>query len=93
MHPSVYGLDRRALEAQEILLALDFALYNLKNVDGWSDAMIHRQTCIDCFDTCTPDRPIIAPSIFHGQQAQTYEEAYKGTTYDAFTKAYRCVSI
>mmetsp|Transcript_28339 Transcript_28339/g.70174 ORF Transcript_28339/g.70174 Transcript_28339/m.70174 type:complete len:206 (+) Transcript_28339:45-662(+) len=49
-----------------------------------------RQTCIDCFDTCTPDRPILAPSLFYGSEAKTWEQAYTQTAYDAFTKAYRC---
>jgi hypothetical protein len=51
-----------------------------------------RQTCIDCFDTCTPDRPVLAPSLFFGKEATTWEQAYTGTVYDAFTKSYRSLS-
>jgi len=49
-----------------------------------------RQTCKDCFDTCQPDRPILAPSMFWGSEAATWEQAYTRVEYDAYSKAYRC---
>eukprot|EP00293_Proteomonas_sulcata_P017114 CAMPEP_0184309226 /NCGR_PEP_ID=MMETSP1049-20130417/17454_1 /TAXON_ID=77928 /ORGANISM="Proteomonas sulcata, Strain CCMP704" /LENGTH=193 /DNA_ID=CAMNT_0026622077 /DNA_START=100 /DNA_END=678 /DNA_ORIENTATION=+ len=49
-----------------------------------------RQTCVDCLETCDPDRPVLPPSIYFEGDSPIWADHYKKTEYDAWTKAYRC---
>mmetsp|Transcript_25614 Transcript_25614/g.52143 ORF Transcript_25614/g.52143 Transcript_25614/m.52143 type:complete len:211 (-) Transcript_25614:648-1280(-) len=60
------------------------------NTFGDAPLKVCRQTCIDCLSTCSPDRPILPPSLFYGGDSQTWEDQYLEVEYDAFLKSYRC---
>mmetsp|Transcript_23423 Transcript_23423/g.76154 ORF Transcript_23423/g.76154 Transcript_23423/m.76154 type:complete len:218 (-) Transcript_23423:153-806(-) len=49
-----------------------------------------RQTCKDCFRTCSPDRSILPPSMYASKSASTWTAAYSGIEYDLWSKAYIC---
>ena len=67
---------------------------NFQRCTTFKDAplAVCRQSCVDCFRTCEPDRPFLPPGMYAGpdNEDRTYGAQYKETQYDTWSKAYRC---